>query len=155
MLRMQDLFRVMDVDKNGTLQADEFLNAMKELLPEDHQVSAEDVRLLVTHFDDDGSGDIDYAEFMTLVSTKVNKAADIVRVERQATATGDSLHDEQGLRSKQPRRIVETHKQRSDQVGNSPALVAPGIEEVQKAAVRVQEGKSAAQVRVVSVVSRE
>ena len=79
----------------------------------------------VSQFDQDGTGDIDYMEFMTLVSTKVAKAADLVTVVKQSLATAADDDDEAGLRLRAPKRIALEHQQQMSQLGHAPALITP------------------------------
>jgi Ca2+-binding EF-hand superfamily protein len=64
-------FKILDTSGNRTLTADEFAVGLQQL---DLKCSSEDSKAIFAYFDKDGSGSIDYEEFIKVVKGKMNDA---------------------------------------------------------------------------------
>jgi calcyphosin len=62
-------FKIADDNENGSLCLDEFKKVMQECAIE---MSEQDSRQLFNHFDAQGSGDIDYEEFLVTLRVSFN-----------------------------------------------------------------------------------
>jgi calmodulin len=65
----REIFNLVDLDKGGTISKDELGQLMKTLGLKPTQ---EELNAMVAEIDADGSGEIDFDEFVTVMSRKVN-----------------------------------------------------------------------------------
>lgn len=95
--KLESLFKKFDNDGSGTLDYDEFVTAMKELMLLDTE---EEDLILFKHFDVDGSGAFSYAEFLTSMRGNLSdKRRQVVQEAfRQLDATGDGVITPEDIR---------------------------------------------------------
>lgn len=67
---LKEVFLTYDKDGSGTLTIDEFVNGLKPLGKPPTSSEIEDVIHVI---DQDGDGEIDYLEFVTLIGEKINE----------------------------------------------------------------------------------
>lgn len=67
----KDAFDIFDEDCGGTVTTAELSNVMKAL---GQDISEDDVSVMISEVDSDGSGEIDFAEFCTLMARQMEKA---------------------------------------------------------------------------------
>ena len=61
---MMDVFKAIDTDNNGALSRDELVNGFTQIFGEGQENIEEEVDKIMAQVDTDGSGEIDYTEFI-------------------------------------------------------------------------------------------
>ena len=64
--RLKEVFDHFDADKSGSIDVDELMNVFESM---DHEVTREFVQEMVAQVDEDGSGEIEFEEFLMLMCT--------------------------------------------------------------------------------------
>jgi calmodulin len=65
--QLMDAFRVFDKDNNGSISRDEFRNVMNSL---GEVFTEDDLEMMIIEADTNGDGQIDYAEFVQMITNK-------------------------------------------------------------------------------------
>lgn len=70
MAKYEEIFKRYDADGSGTIEARELGQVMRDL---GHEMSPEELDAMVSEIDEDGSGEIDFEEFMQAITGKMSK----------------------------------------------------------------------------------
>ncbi|XP_063685150.1 uncharacterized protein LOC134819254 [Bolinopsis microptera] len=82
-------FDIFDEDTSGTVSTGELASVMKTL---GQDIDEKEVGVMISEVDSDGSGEIDFAEFCTLMARQMEKS-DPEMVYKKAFAIFDKKHD--------------------------------------------------------------
>lgn len=96
--KYEEIFNRYDADGSGTIEARELGQVMRDL---GHEMTAEELDTMVAAIDQDGSGEIDFEEFMQAITGKMSKMFADMNKQLEEQVFGSEVRSQHGSVARQ------------------------------------------------------